>query len=114
MGFSNINIQEPDRIQASHNRKKKRSQFEAGYVQQRAQWTRSRKQFTLKWSALPESDLDTLITDFNTNGDTSFDWTHPVRGNTYTVIYSGNAIEYDISTSDGGEFYAVTVDLEEL
>lgn len=107
-------IQNPSKISESHNRAKLRSQFEAGYVHQRPKWTRSRKKFTLDWNLLPEADLITLLNDFDTNQGSSFSWTHPTRDTTYTVMYSGDAVEYDLSYESVGKYYSVSIGLEEL
>ena len=107
-------IHDPNRIKESHHRQKIRSKFEAGYVQQRPQWTRSRKQFRLEWDVLPEADLTTLLDDFDANQGTTFDWTHPTRGTTYTVMYSSDQIGYDQSAGSAGKWYTASVDLEEL
>ena len=107
-------IQGPSRIQESHHRQKIRSKFEAGYVQQHPKWTRSRKKFRLEWETLPDSDLTALLDDFDANQGSSFDWTHPTRGTTYTVMYSGDQVEYDLSAKSAGKYYTARVDLEEL
>ena len=106
-------IQHPSRIEVSHHRKKVRSDFEAGYVQQRPRWTRSRKKFNLRWDLLPEADLTTLLDHFDNNQGSTFNWTHPIRNTTYTVMYSGDSINYDLS-ADRVKYYSASVELEEI
>jgi len=107
-------IKNPSKISESNNREKLRSKFEAGYVHQRPKWTRSRRKFSLDWKLLSAADLDTLLSHFDNNQGSSFNWTHPTRGTTYTVMYSGDKIEYDLRSGTAGKYYSASVTLEEI
>lgn len=89
-----------------------RSDFEAGYVQSRSKWTRSRKKFTLNWSSgLPSGEKNTLEDFFDNNLGDNFDWTNPLNGETYTVIFSDDNINFEFAAPG---CYTCTIDLEEL
>lgn len=57
-----------------------RDQKDAGYTSTRPRFTRVRKNYTVNYTDMPQSDVD-LLDDFyyNTcaNGSVMFDWTHP-------------------------------------
>jgi hypothetical protein len=67
------------------------SRFESGHELGRVTSTVGKMEFRLKWSALPESEFQTLKTFFKTQRTATFDWTHPIDSVTYTVrIPSGD------------------------
>uniref|UniRef100_A0A6M3K7C8 Uncharacterized protein n=1 Tax=viral metagenome TaxID=1070528 RepID=A0A6M3K7C8_9ZZZZ len=65
-----------------------RTPFEAGYVQTRPQFTRMRRQFSLGWSALPNSDWLAVIEHFDDNAGAAFNWLHPITATSYSTLYS--------------------------
>lgn len=68
-----------------------RSTFEDGTVQGRRKFTKSRRTWELKWTALPKADYLTLM-DFLINtvhfSASAFLWTSPLDGKTYTARFS--------------------------
>lgn len=70
-----------------------KSEFEANYVQTRKIATRGRHQFALVWNQMSETDYQTLKTFFDTNQGSSFTWTHPISGTSYTCVFSGDSIK---------------------
>lgn len=85
-------IQAPSSITERKKKAQIRSDFEAGYVQSRAQWTRSRKIFELSWANMTNSDKETLETYFDNNLGSTFSWTHPYTDTTYTVRFAEDQI----------------------
>lgn len=73
-----------------------RTPFEAGYVQTRARWTAAKKEFTLSWDTLSDTNHTTLQTFFETTvkgGAESFIWTHP-SGTTYTCRFVDDEMKF--------------------
>ena len=87
-------IQGPSTLTERPRKKQVRSDFEAGYVQSRAQWTRTRREFELGWNAMHADDKATLEAFFSANQGSTFDWQHP-DGTTYTVRFADDSIEFD-------------------
>lgn len=103
-------IATPDDVRQRITKKQVRSPFEAGYVQSMALHTRSRRKFSLSWEFMSSSDLSTLETYFENNIGSTFSWTHPISGTTYTVGFTENYID---SRNVFSDYYSVSVTLEE-
>lgn len=88
-----------------------RTEFEAGYVQSRPRCTRARSRFELTWKAMPEADLATLRTFFETYQGDNFDWTHPTSATTYDVRFSGDTLDAKLVFNG---HYEVSLTLEEV
>lgn len=67
-----------------------RSEFEAGYEQTRARYTRSRQTFKLHWGLMPTADKEALRTFWGETlgGSTAFSWTHPVDATVHQVRFA--------------------------
>lgn len=88
-----------------------RNEFEANYVQSRPRSTRGVMRWTLKWTAMPEADFQTLLTFFNTNQGLSFTWTEPRTGTARTCRFSEDSLKW--SHSELGH-RSVTCAIEEV
>ena len=86
------NIQLPSGMTEHTIKGQIKSDFAAGYVQSRAKWTRSRKQFSLSWGVMSDADKQTLQTFFDENIGGTFNWTHPLTNTTYTVRFSDDEL----------------------
>lgn len=104
------NIENPSGLREITSKKQQRSEFDAGYVQSRPLWTRTRKKWKLDWSAMSMTDLDTLQTFFSDNQGGEFTWTHPETGVSYTARFSNDSFE---SNRVSAGFYRVTIEIEE-
>lgn len=66
-----------------------KSEFEGGYVQTRARYTRVRRRFTIAYSQLSNADktlIDNFIDTVNGGAD-YFNWTHPQSSTVYVVRF---------------------------
>lgn len=81
-------IKEPTSLQERLKKGQLIADFEAGYVQSTAKWTRSRKIFEMTWSGMTDSDKETLESFFDSSLGSAFTWTHPLSGQTYTVMFA--------------------------
>ena len=81
------NIEKPSGMTERTVKGQYKTEFEAGYVQSRAKWTRSRKIFALSWTAMEDADKVLLEVFFDNNLGATFNWTHPVSSTTYTVRF---------------------------
>lgn len=88
-----------------------RSEFVNGQSVSRARYTRQLREWRLKWNAMPDTDLATLLTWFDTcaGGSASFSWSDEF-GNSYTVRFAGDIQHYSVT----GEHSAVDLTLEEV
>ena len=69
-----------------------RTPSDAGYVQTRPRFTRSRRTWGINYAALPDADVSTLRTFEQVtlvNAADLFSWTHPISSTTYTVQLAG-------------------------
>lgn len=83
----------PSRLREVPKKGQIRAEFEAGYTQSRAKWTRTRRLFELEWLALTESEKSTLDTFFDNNLGGTFTWTHPVNETSYTVRFTDDELD---------------------
>lgn len=86
-------IAAPSNIRDINQKGQIRSDFDAGYVQSRAKWTRTRRKFELSWNAMSNTDKETLMTFFENNLGDTFAWIHPLSGTSYTVRFTEENIE---------------------
>lgn len=68
-----------------------KSEFVNGMIITRPRYTRVLREWSLKWNALPDSDLTILLTFFSTvkGGSAEFAWSDEF-GNTYAVRFDGD------------------------
>ena len=91
MAWPNIAI--PSTITEINSRAQIRSDFEAGYVQSVAKYTRTRKIFELEWGAMTTADKQTLFTFFGDNIGDTFVWTSPTDDFAYTMMFQEDNIK---------------------
>jgi len=66
-----------------------RSESEGGYTMSRPRFTKSKKSFTLNYSAIKNEDYAILEEFFVTNQGSNFTFTHPIDPRkSYTVIFA--------------------------
>lgn len=87
-----------------------RSSFDAGYEQTRQRFTRNRRTFGLRWTALKAADKALLDAFYLTNSAGSFTWTYPGTSTTYTVRFTGPPKMQLTATG----LYSVEVELREV
>lgn len=95
------------------------STMENGIVLSRPRFTRIRKTFTLKWSALPASDYEKLRSFWQTvlGGSQEFSWTYPaipgdsLSGKEYTVRFANGDIRFDLASNG---YYSGDLTLQEV
>jgi len=78
-----------------------RSDFEAGYTQTRAKFTRMRQTFELKWKYLPSTDYAVLKTYFESTaigGAQSFTWAHGTTD--YVCRFAEDRLTFDYIPPD--------------
>lgn len=88
-----------------------RTEFEGNYVQTRPKVSRAKKKWALYWKGMREEDYQTLIKFFRLNQGTSFTWTHPVSGTSYTCVFSGDNLRSRIINVNRREVWCA---IEEL
>lgn len=88
-----------------------RNEFEANYVQSRPRSTRGIMRWSLKWTAMPEADFQTLLTFFNTNQGLSFDWTESVTTTARVCRFSEDSLKWGHSEKG---VRSVSVAIEEI
>jgi len=86
-----------------------RTEFEGNYVISRPRTTRARKQWSLKWNTMVESDYQILEAFFNTYQGSAFNWTEPGTGTPYICRFSDDSLQSSVVTR--GEEYIRSVDL---
>ena len=94
-----------------------KSDFEAGYVQTRAKFTRARKRFILKWSMLSASQFATLQTFFEetaVGAANNFTWTHPISDVEYDVRFKEDELKFNLTTPGETGFYQGSFTLEQV
>jgi len=82
-------------------KKQVRNETEANYVISRRRSLRSRGAWNLQWDSLPEIDYQTLITFFEANQGSNFNWIHPVTSVVYDVRFIGDEITDNIPHFEG-------------
>ncbi|MEK6531254.1 MAG: hypothetical protein AABZ23_02030 [Deltaproteobacteria bacterium] len=68
-----------------------RSDTEGGYQQTRQRFTRTRRQWTLKYDTLGAGDkalFENFFVSTISGGSAAFNWTHPTEGTTYEVRFA--------------------------
>jgi len=84
------NIANPSGLKEYKGKGQLKSEFDAGYVQSRPKFTRSRKHFELSWNVMTDADKETLETFFDNNLGDTFTWDHPLADSSdssYTVRF---------------------------
>lgn len=89
----------PNRIIERPMKAQIKNDFESGYVNSVARWTRMRRQFELSWVALSAADKAALITFFDSNQGDTFDWIHPETTVTYTARFAEDEIGFEYMPS---------------
>ena len=66
-----------------------RSESEAGYTMSRPRFTKSKKSFTLNYTAIKNEDYATLEAFFEANQGSNFSFSHPIDpSKSYTVTFA--------------------------
>lgn len=88
-----------------------KTDFINGQSASRARYTRQLREWSLKWNAMPDTDLVTLLSWYAdcAGGAASFQWTDEF-GNSFTVRFNGN-ITHESVSNDHSE---VSLKLEEV
>lgn len=90
-----------------------RTEFDAGYQQTRPRFTRNRKTWGLKWTAMPEADWVTLLNFFVStlaNGAGITDWTIPGTSSVYAVRFTKPPVASVVAPN----IYQVEVEIREV
>lgn len=64
------------------------ARFESGHELSRTAATVGKHAFTLSWSKLIESEYQTLLSFFDSQGAETFDWVNPIDSVTYVVKFA--------------------------
>ena len=70
-----------------------KDEFEANYVQSRREVSSAKSRWPLSWSIMTEAHYQLLKTFFIANQGSTFSWTHPLSGVTYTCRFSNNSLK---------------------
>ncbi|MHA1736996.1 MAG: hypothetical protein ACTSWD_00315 [Candidatus Heimdallarchaeota archaeon] len=105
-------IRECTTVDQKSCRKVLRSDFSAGYVQTRPLWTRTRKKFILKWSAISSADKALLESFFDTHLGASFTWNSSLTDSVidYTVLFTDDELNFEMICKG---WWTLTLELEE-
>ena len=90
-----------------------RSNTDSGYEITRQRYTRTRKSYELKWTAISQDDRDTIVKFYDTktaSGSLSFTWYHPVDGSKHEVRFS-EPIQESLTNNN---IYSITVKIKEV
>ncbi|MBW8001775.1 MAG: hypothetical protein FVQ80_07095 [Planctomycetes bacterium] len=74
-----------------------RAPFEGGYEQTRAKWTRSRKEWTIRWKDMSNNSHTSLVTFFESTvvgGASSWVWHNPISNSTAEVRFVDDQIRF--------------------
>lgn len=88
-----------------------KSELVNGMKLSRAKYTRQLREWQLKWNAMPDTDLVSLLTWYDTcaGGSASFAWTDEF-GNNFTVRFAGNIVHESVNSGHS----TVSLKLEEV
>jgi len=65
-----------------------------GYLKTRPNWTANKKQFTVGWSSLTNTQKDTFDAFFIANTGIAFTYTHPGTSAEYTCIFEDDEMRF--------------------
>jgi len=88
-----------------HLRKVHRTEFETGYELTRPKWTRTRREFELRWTALTQSQKADILEFFENEsvfGAYVFDWISP-DGETIEVRMVEDSVQFEYVTAGRNE-----------
>ena len=88
-----------------------RTEFDSGYVQSKARFTRSRKVFTLNWKAMTAANFATLDAFLVANAGIAFTWTHPLTAVAYSVRHRDDSLKSQVVRRDRRQ---ISIVLEEV
>jgi len=88
-----------------------RTETDSNYILTRPRATRSRGRWKLSWDTMTEADYQTLKTFFIANQGSSFTWTHPITGSSYTCVFQENSLQ---SSAVFNGFRSVSCAIEEV
>jgi hypothetical protein len=71
----------------------RRDEFENGDVASSKRFSRERARFQLSWAALTNAEYATLKAFFTANQGGTFNWPHPVDGDTYVCTFSADSLQ---------------------
>lgn len=106
-------IEDPSGLRESPQKGQIKSDFEAGYVQSRPKFTRTRKRFELSWDAMSNSDKETLETFFDDNLGDTFTWDNPIStasDPSHTVRFVNDSLEFSYRPHN---YWQISIELEE-
>ena len=91
-----------------------RTEFEGNYVQSRLRTTRARRQWSLKWNVMTETDYQTLRAFFLSYQGSAFNWIEPVTSTPYVCRFSNDTLT-STHIDKGAEHYrSVELNIEEV
>ena len=104
-------ISTASKLSEKNKKKQIKTEFEGGYVQSRAHWTREKRIFSMQWDTMTTTDKATLETFFEANLGGSFTWTHPGTSVAYTVRFKDDELIFGFQPT---AYWRVKIDLEEI
>lgn len=93
-----------------------KSDFEAGYTQTRARFTRTRRVFEVGYKAMTNADklLLEAFADTVKGGVDSFAWTHPITSVSYTVRFDKRPKFQAVDYGDDGTIWETSFTLVQV
>jgi hypothetical protein len=110
-------IKNPSGISQRITKKTVRATAENGAPMVRARQTKALYEYTLTWSLLSTSDLESLLTFFDNNTGLTFSWLQPVQNITKIVIFAEDSIEHSVvqeAFDSTGNLWNVSLKLQEV
>lgn len=87
-------IGNPEQLGEKNVKKIKRQTSSAGYTMSSSAATLTKKQFSLSWSLLDNTEKGLMETFFDTTGGASFTWTNPTDDVEYTVLFGQDDLTF--------------------
>jgi len=88
-----------------------KSEYNGGYEIQRPRYTRTRKQFTLGFNKLTETEKLTLESFMMDNQGLAFNFTHPTTSTVYSVRNTSDKVDF---TFVHPFYYSATIAIKEV
>ena len=111
-------VRPPSTIKPSTTKFRYKSDFEGGYTQVTAKFTKPKKKFELSWGTngdhhvLNKEQMLNLLDFFENNAGNVIKWNNRIDEKDYYVIFSEDELSFD-EIRPGSEYYSCTVMLEE-
>lgn len=111
------NVRPPSSIKIGTTKFRYKSDFEGGYTQVSAKFTKAKKRFQLSWGnsdhhVLDKENMQNLLDFFEANGADVIKWTNRVDEKVYYVIFAEDELDFD-EIKPGSEHYSCNITLEE-